>query len=260
MNYGNPATSNLKGTPSWANFGRAPQQNTPAPAPAPTVNPWGDNPWFSQMDSNPTNYSEWQPYIDLAKLRNAGDQGIRDIYGSMPQYTSARLGAINALSPGGVQGVVDAVRSRAMAGANESGRQSAAMLRSMGIEGQDASSMLDARNRAADATNTYDANANSPEGQAQRLMQIMGLSSPEAAAPIMQLINSLFGGANAKTQQNDAAHAQRASQRGFGGILGQVLGMATGGGGGFGSLFGGGGGDQYDWSGSGYGSGAIGRV
>lgn len=231
MNYGNPATG---GTPQWARLSRTPTQNTPAPTPAPTANPWGDNSWFDKMNENPTYYSEWAPYIDLAKLWKAGDQGIRDIYGSMPQYTSARLSAINALGPGGAQGLVNAYRGRAMGAAGESGRQNAAYLRSQGITGQDAAAGLDARNRAADATNSYDANINSPEGQAQRFMQMMQLSDPETAAPIMKLIQSLFGQSAARTQQNNAEHAQRAQSSGLGGILGNVLGMATGGG--FGSL------------------------
>lgn len=266
MTYDYPGKPRPSGTPQWANFGRTPTRKRfpmdelPSPmlegaqvpsafgppttansaiagqpyTPAPTANPWGDNSWFDKMNENPTYYSEWAPYIDLAKLWKAGDQGIRDIYGSMPQYTSARLSAINALGPGGAQGLVNAYRGRAMGAAGEAGRQNAATLRSMGITGQDAAAALDARNRASDATNDYDADINSPEKQAQRFMQMMQLSDPETVAPIMKLIQSLFGQSMVRTNQNNADHAARAQSSGLGGIVGNLLGAATGGG--FGSL------------------------
>lgn len=255
MNYGNPATNN--GTPTWAKFGRAPTAPTPTPIPTPVqaTQPsgfmGGDGEW------NWARFAEWAPYGILGNMGDMANRGLANMRSSQDTYDASRLNAINALSPGGTQALIDAFRQRAMAGANDQGRQTDAMLRSQGITGQGASSMLDAQNRAADATNSYDANLNSPEGQAQRFMQMMGLSSPEAAAPIMQLIQSLFGQASGRVQQNNAEHAQRASQSGLGGILGQFAGIASGM-----PLFkggGSGGGDQYDWSGSGYGAGAIGR-
>ena len=221
--------------------------STPAAAPQAQPQqpsqPWGDNAWLNDAAAwTPSRFSEWAPYKILAQLQMLSDQGVRDMYGAMPAYQSARGNAYNMLGPGGTRTLLDYFRNQQMGQADDMGMRNAAMLRSQGIQGADASAMLDARNRAADATNDYASELYSPEGAAERYMKQMGLMSPQAANPLLETILALFGPAAGRVQQNNAEHASRAKNSGLGGVLGSVLGMATGGFGGIGSLFGGGGG------------------
>jgi hypothetical protein len=185
-------------------------------------------------------FGEWSPYMILGQLGGAASRGVENIYDSMGTYDAARRRGINALTPGGTAALVSQMGNRNMAGATDIGRRNAAMLRSQGIQGADASAMLDARNRAADNTNQMAAEYMGPMGELQRAMQTMDLSNPQAVAPIIQMILALNNPTVARTQMNNAEHAARAKSSGLGGVLGSVLGMATGGFGGLGSLFGGG--------------------
>lgn len=177
--------------------------------------------------------AEWLPYYIQGQMGGLANSAVDNLYGADAGYQNARRGAINALSPGNAQNLIDIFRRRQMASAMDTGRQNAAMLRAQGITGADAGAMLDAQNRAADATNDYSAQINDPAAIAERLQAIMGLESPQAVAPILQLIMSLNGAVQDKVGMNDAKHAASASS-GLGGIFGNILGMATGGG--FGNL------------------------
>lgn len=227
-------------------FGAFSQQASPAPTQPTQRNPyqWNDEGRLGGA-ADFTRFGEWGPYMIQGNLGGAASHGLDQLYGSLGQYDAFRQQGINALSPGGIQALLSAFRNRQMAGATEQGTQNAAMLRSQGIQGADASAMLDARNRAADATNEYSQNLYDPAQMAQRAQMGMGLSSPQAAAPIFDLIMALQRQVDPRVQQNNAEHAARAGS-GLGGILGNVLGMATGGGfGNLGRLFGGGGGGGW---------------
>lgn len=191
---------------------------------------------------NFTNTAEWLPYGIQSQLGGLASHGIGQLYGAQQGYDNARQGAITSLDPSNIESLVAQFGRQAQARAGDQGRSSAAILRSRGIMGADASSALDAQNQAADATNDYSAQANSPEAMAQRFMQMMQLQDPETVAPILKLIMSLDPSIQNRVNSNNQLHQQSAGS-GLGGILGQLLGMASGGG--FGNLagmFGGGGG------------------
>lgn len=222
--------------------GTSPRPPTPQlPVTAPTQLPQPSSGWM--FDTNGATdfgrWSEWAPYILQSQLQGGAQQGIRDLYASLPVYGAARNRAIQALSPGGEDALIQSFMQKAFGGADELGRRNAAALRASGVQGQDAAAALDARNRAADATNDFSGQLYSPEGQAERAQQVMGLSSPEAAFPLLKLIMMLDPSIQQRVGSNNAEHAARASS-GLGGIIGNIAGMLTGGG--FGNLFGRGGG------------------
>lgn len=211
-------------TPSW---GTKPA----APVAQPQTNryEWGGD-GFLGGKADFGRFSEWAPYMITGQLGGAASRGIEGIYGAMDGYDAARRRALNAVSPGGRQNLLQSFMSRQRAMANETGRTAAAMLRSQGIQGADASAMLDAQNRAADQGNEFASQLFGPQGELQSALQAMDLNNPETVAPILRLIMQMNPQLMARVQQNNAEHAQRASQSGIGGILGSLIGSATGGG------------------------------
>jgi len=221
----------------------------PTPTWAPPKSPysWGGNN-FLGGDADFYRFAEGAPYMIAGNLGGAASRGLQNIYGSLDQYDAARGRALNALSPGGRSALLSSFGSRQRAMAGDIGRRNAAMLRSQGIAGADGAAMLDANNQAAQATNSYASDLFSPMGEAQSAMQAMQLSTPEAAAPILNTLLRLSPEILQRVSYYDQrAERQRKSGGGLGGILGSILGAATGGGGNlfgnlFGGLFGGGGG------------------
>lgn len=202
---------------------------------------------YQNSDTHSDNFTrtaEWLPYLIQGQLGGLASQGISNLYNSAPAYDNARLNAITMLGAGAQQGLVDTYRRRAMSGAGDQGRQTAAMLRSQGILGADAAAGLDAQNHAAMASNAYAQQVYDPAAQAQRYSQQMQLSSPQAVFPLLQMILALDQSSQNRTNANNQMHAQSGGS-GLGGILGNILGLATGGGlGNLRSLFGGGQGSQ----------------
>lgn len=190
---------------------------------------------------NFTNTAEWLPYGIQSQLGGAASSGIQSIYESLTGYNDARQRGIRALSPGSEWDTISSYGTRARRNAMGQGRQNAAMLRGQGIQGADAASMLDAGNQAAESSNRLAELLFSPEGQADRARQSMALQTPQAAAPIMQLIMAMDGLVQGKVGANNQMHAQSAGG-GLGGIIGSLLGALPGGAGGLSALFGGGGG------------------
>lgn len=171
---------------------------------------------------------------------------IKRTYELNPQNEAFRQQGINALSPGGIKGLLQAFRQQQMGGAQDVGRQNAATLRSQGIQGADASAMLDANNQAADATNQYSQQLNDPRQIAERAMAGMNLTDPSSVmGGVLQILQSLNPAIFNAIGVNDRQHAENA-QGGLGGMFGQLLGAAGqyygAGGGGFGAMGGGGGG------------------
>lgn len=129
-------------------------------------------------------------------------------------------------SPANRQAQVDAYRRRAMANANQAASQGYNQLTRLGAgSGLAEGGALDAYNRAADATLSYDAYQNSPEAEMESLM---GILEAYAAAENMGLEQWLA--VNGLLEQNNQF---RQSNRGSGSIfsgLGGALGSFLGGG------------------------------
>ena len=219
---------------------------SPAPVQPSSGEPWGDDANLNNKSLwTPNQYAEWAPYKILAQLQNLSDQQSREMYSSLPAYHNARRSAYEANGPGGALSLLNHFRNLQSARAEDQGARSASMLRSQGIMGADAAAMLDAQNRASDATGAYAQDLYSPEKTAQRYMTQMQLMSPEASNPMLQTILALYNPAEARMGQHRRETAARQSSSGLGGILGTALGLFTGGGAGLGGiekLFGGGGG------------------
>lgn len=212
---------------------------------------WGGQD-FLGGDADFYRFAEGAPYMIAGNLGGAASQGLKNIYGSLGEYDANRRRALNALSPGGASRLLSSFGNRQRAMAGDMGRRNASMLRGQGIQGADASAMLDANNRAADATNDFASNLFGPEGELQRALQGMQLSTPEAAAPILETLLRLSPEVMGRVKYyDDRAWRNRKQGGGFAGVLGSLLGSVGGGAGGLGSIFGnlfggGGGGTDYD--------------
>lgn len=200
---------------------------------------WGGNN-FLGGDADFYRFAEGAPYMIAGNLGGAASRGLENIYGSLDEYDGNRRRALNALSPGGASRLLSSFGNRQRAMAGDVGRRNASMLRGQGIQGADASAMLDANNRAADSTNDFAANLFGPEGELSRAMQGMQLTSPDAVMPLLKTLLQLSPEVMGRVQYyDDRAWRNRKQGGALGGVLGSLLGSIGGGAGGLGSIFGG---------------------
>lgn len=239
-------------------------QSTAAPKPtaAQAVN---QNPTAAY--SNPINYQSWggNPLFSiLASLGRymaplAGQQA--QFAGQMePGRESALQNFINQFSPQGQQAQVNAYSNQANENAGKAGQYAAMQGASQGLSpAYTAGNTASEFNQAANATNQYQAQINSPQYQQQILQSILGAYGQAQQNPALQQLLSLQPG----IQNQEQINAQSASQGGMLGGLGGIFGALSGGGGlsSILSLFGGGGGGGtvpgYNQSTGGWGNGGY---
>jgi ribosomal protein L20 len=201
----------------------------------------GSEPWRQfQYEYNPNKPNPWynltfqtfpwmQQQLDFAK----GLEGTRQ---------NAITNALNSMSPGGRQAMVDRYRRAAELRRKMMASQAAQKLKAEGLggSGMEAGLNLDALNRAAADTAAYDYQTSDPSAILNAIMQIVGQGQNMTALPIAQ---GLYGNAaqmHELRRIGEAQNAQLSRNNGFMGALGQILGIATqlGGLGGLKDLFG----------------------
>ena len=190
--------------------------------------------------SNPINYQSWggNPLFSiLASLGRymaplAGQQA--QFAGQMePGRESALQNFINQFSPQGQQAQVNAYSNQANENAGKAGQYAAMQGASQGLSpAYTAGNTASEFNQAANATNQYQAQINSPQYQQQILQSILSAYGQAQQNPALQQILSLQPG----IQNQEQINAQSASQGGMLGGAGAILG-ALGGGGGLSSIF-----------------------
>lgn len=155
-----------------------------------------------------------------------------------PSQQQAIMSLVQALQ--NREGTAGAFRQQQMGQAREQGRRLGMALAAQGGAGGDSlrrGAMLDAMNRGADASSSFDAYLQSPKGQQEALQAILQAiamaSNPEALNAYQGITNAAMNAEGVKLQ-NDQLHNRGGG--GLGGILGGLLGTMTGGG--WGSLLG----------------------
>lgn len=194
----------------------------------PTANDiWNPDQWKNPDVAKPIDNARHYGVLSQTQMLPQWQGQLQDLTGGIEAQRNARSQANTLLTPQGRESQVRSFGSNAQQQAYQMGKKMAAQLAQRGIQGQEAATQLGASNQAARATNDYRANMNSPQGLAQLYQMLMSLNDPEA---IMSL-NRLFESWNSQDFPRQQAHEQQAaaeaSQSGFGGMLGQLIGLAT---------------------------------
>lgn len=222
----------------------------PFNATANTYNPVGEDRW-SVFDPDKWRNRPQEKAIDTARHYGATTiasmlpewQGqLADLSPAIDAQRSARRQANTLLTPQGREQQVKSYANNAQRQAYELGRKQAQMLAMQGVQGQGAATQLGAMNDAANATNAYRADMNSPEGLAKLFQMIGQLNDPNAVMSLADFFARMDEQDRPRAMQFLQQEYENSKGGGLGGIIGSVLGMATGGGfQGLGNIFGGGG-------------------
>jgi len=204
--------------------------------------------------NNPINYQSYSGNPLFSIIASLG-RYMAPLAGQQAQFAgqmeSGREGAlqnfINQFSPQSQQAQVATYGSQANENAGKAAQYAAAQGASQGISpAYTAGNTASEFNNAANATNQYQAQVNSPQYQQQVLQSVLGAYGQAQQNPTLQAILGMQPG----IQNQEQINAQSASQGGMLGGLGGILG-ALGGGGGLSSIlnmFGGGSGSSANTS------------
>lgn len=206
---------------------------------------WDPGQWTQKETGDQFDVGRHYGAVGMANIMPAFQSQLGDVQEGVNQRRGARNDLNRLMSPIGRNQQVQTFGNNRRRRGYQMGQQLAGRMMAQGMGDQSGATDLWAANQAAQDTNDYAANMESPDSLGQISRYAMDLNSSTEVLDLLKALGLLDAQDAPRQQFHEQMSAQDASQNGLGGIIGTLAGLAMPGGGGAGmsalmKLFGGG--------------------